>query len=382
MNHVIKLILRKKKQNALLIIQLFVSFIILFIIFSWIFNLRKGYDSATTVKKDDVVVATINFQGDHTAKRDLLLQKLEQNELIEDFALSSQNAPFSKYMVKKYASYKELGQTVEVISTSKEFGEVLDLDMLEGKWFSSTDGQDLAIITRSLKYNWFGEQNAIGKHITLKNAESNTKIKVVGVVDDYKHFNDYNSMGYGIIVPIKADDYINKLVVKKKEFVSDYALEKKLYADLVKIDKDWQIEIEKLDKLAETQNSSVTIPLLVFSLIGGFLILNIIFGISGILFMNISKREKEVGIRRAIGANRNKISGQFMTEMMVVSSIAILISIIIAIQFPILKVFDIASEVYINSIIVSTLSIYIIGLICSFIPSKKASYLEPKEILG
>jgi putative ABC transport system permease protein len=104
-------------------------------------------------------------------------------------------------------------------------------------------------------------------------------------------------------------------------------------------------------------------------------------GLFGILKVNIAKRREEIGVRRAMGATETDIQKQFVAEMWVIATFAILVGLLFAVQFPILKVFDLASGVYWVAIVLAILIIYGLVTICAFYPSRQAAKIQPAIVL-
>ncbi|MBA7556123.1 hypothetical protein ES705_48821 [subsurface metagenome] len=112
-------------------------------------------------------------------------------------------------------------------------------------------------------------------------------------------------------------------------------------------------------------------------LVLGFLIFNSIAGLFGVLWYNISLRKSEIGLRVAVGASKSNIYKQFIGEMLVLATLGIIPGLIIAAQFPILKVFNIQPKVYIIAMLAATLLIYLLVTLCAILPSAQAAKIQP-----
>jgi putative ABC transport system permease protein len=120
---------------------------------------------------------------------------------------------------------------------------------------------------------------------------------------------------------------------------------------------------------------------IVLLIVAGFLIINVALGLFGVLSLNINKRKGEIGLRRAIGASGNSISKQLVAEALVLSSISLIAGSFFAVQFPLLNVFDLPASIYLISIILSILSIYLLVIICSLYPGRQAAAIYPAVAL-
>ncbi|HEY0176662.1 MAG TPA: FtsX-like permease family protein, partial [Pedobacter sp.] len=115
--------------------------------------------------------------------------------------------------------------------------------------------------------------------------------------------------------------------------------------------------------------------------ISGFLIFNVALGLFGVLWYNISKRRGEIGLRRAIGASAVSVYGQLVGEALVLATFSLIIGSFFAVQFPLLHVFDLPASVYLTSILLSILFIYLLVIICSLYPGKQAAAIHPAVAL-
>jgi putative ABC transport system permease protein len=116
-------------------------------------------------------------------------------------------------------------------------------------------------------------------------------------------------------------------------------------------------------------------------IVSGFLIVNVMMGLFGILFQNIQRRKGEIGIRRALGATKNDILRHFVGETLVLTTFGVLLGVFFAIQFPIMRVFDVEASLYVVSILMAIVTIYVLVTICAFYPSKQASQIFPATAL-
>ena len=129
------------------------------------------------------------------------------------------------------------------------------------------------------------------------------------------------------------------------------------------------------------KNSIIIIPLTIAFVVCGFLIINVAFGLFGVLFQNITRRKGEIGVRRAMGATGLNIMGQFVGEMVVLATFSIALGVFFAVQFPILNVFDVASSVYFGGIVAAILAVYVLVILCAWFPSRQAAAIHPAMAL-
>ena len=100
-----------------------------------------------------------------------------------------------------------------------------------------------------------------------------------------------------------------------------------------------------------------------------------------IMFVSVKERTREIGLRKAIGATKTMIMGQFLMEAIIICLIAGLIGLFLAYILSILinQIFPATLPVMLS--ILSIFLSILVGIISGFIPSYRASNLEPIDSL-
>src|SRR5690606_6128134 len=129
------------------------------------------------------------------------------------------------------------------------------------------------------------------------------------------------------------------------------------------------------------KNRASWVPIIGLFALTGFLLINIAMGLFGILRYNISQRRPEIGLRKAVGASTGHIRHQFVGEMVVLTSLALLVGLVFAIQAIFLGVLTMDAPIYWSALAVALLMIYGIVILCSLIPSTQAAAIEPAVTL-
>ncbi|MCW3117664.1 MAG: transporter permease [Chitinophagaceae bacterium] len=162
---------------------------------------------------------------------------------------------------------------------------------------------------------------------------------------------------------------------------TDAVVEGRLYKELSNLLRGTSVDILHLDNLRQGKNTQTIGPMIILSVVAGFLIINVALGLFGVLWYNISKRRSEIGLRRAVGATANSISMQLVGEAMVLSTVSLAAGVFFAIQFPLLHVFDIPAGTYLIAMTMAVLFIYLLVTICAFYPGKQAAAVYPAVAL-
>ena len=226
-----------------------------------------------------------------------------------------------------------------------EFPAMFTLKMLKGRQDGLRDPSSI-LLTQSLAKTLFGNTDPIGKILKFDNKEN---VKVSGVYEDlpynttlydtkyllawnkYIAYNDLQKFqtiwwnnSFRLFVQINEHANFDKITAKIKNTYQPHLTGTKQTIQLHPMDK-WHLYSEfKNGKVVGGRIQFVWL----FGIIGVFVLL-----LACINFMNLStarseKRAKEVGIRKAIGSLRSQLIGQFLSESVLMSGLALFISLV------------------------------------------------------
>jgi putative ABC transport system permease protein len=142
-------------------------------------------------------------------------------------------------------------------------------------------------------------------------------------------------------------------------------------------------EVLTKDSLMETWRNLTKYVFLGAIIIAGMSLLVGGIGIMNIMLVSVTERTREIGIRKAVGARRSDILGQFITEAIILSSVGGLIGIVVGIASGILLGLAINWPTVIpaGAAVVGFFFSVAVGLFFGIYPAAKASNLNPIEAL-
>lgn len=102
-------------------------------------------------------------------------------------------------------------------------------------------------------------------------------------------------------------------------------------------------------------------------------------GIMNIMLASVTERTREIGIRRAIGAKRRQIVGQFLIETMVLSTVGGLIGVLIGLLIPLIisHFAGMPAVVPLYSLVLSLGISMAVGIVFGMYPAVRAARLDP-----
>ncbi len=150
----------------------------------------------------------------------------------------------------------------------------------------------------------------------------------------------------------------------------------------LKYDQPDDFSINQQEGLLTTINNTVGVIEVAGLLITGLSLFVGAIGIMNIMFVSVKERTKEIGIRKAIGAKRRTILGQFITESAIICLIGGLIGLIVAvIGVKIIEQYDFPVSLEIDAFILAVTISLLTGVISGFAPAYTAAKLDPVEAL-
>lgn len=141
--------------------------------------------------------------------------------------------------------------------------------------------------------------------------------------------------------------------------------------------KDYNISVP-LALLRQAENTKRTFNIVLGSIAGISLLVGGI-GIMNIMLASVTERTREIGIRRAIGAKRRHIIGQFLIETIVLSMVGGIGGIVLGITIPwlITRFTGMPTLVPTYGIVLSIGISLSVGLIFGIYPARRAANLDP-----
>ena len=383
----------KKRSHSLLIVEILASFLVLFGVASLIiYNLRNyqqpigfDYQNRWTLSFD------ARSQPDSTVGD--AMQRIKERILtypqVASASLFGSNAPLTMNTSNGDVSFDKAKALTQQYRSDLDLPRTLNMPVLEGRWFNKSDevpDAHTVVINTPLKEALFGDEPALGKKVGFgaPDAKRNPSdyFTVIGVVGNFKPRGEYQENVPGIFQLSKGEARIyNRTLLMSVKPGTDAAFEAKLTKDLGLMNKGWTVEVAYMENQRQNAHDITFIPVVIFLIVSGFLLINVALGLFGVLNVSIARRRGEIGLRRALGATEGSISRQFVGEMWVLATFALVLGLLLAGQFPLLNVFDLDAGVYVVAMAVSVVVIYLLVTICALFPSRQAATVQPAVAL-
>ena len=104
-------------------------------------------------------------------------------------------------------------------------------------------------------------------------------------------------------------------------------------------------------------------------------------GVMNIMLVTVTERTREIGIRKALGAQRADIVTQFLAEAMLLASLGGIIGVLLGVGIGHLKSASMHPVVSPGSVVLSFCVSVLIGIFFGAYPASRAAALTPMEAL-
>jgi predicted permease len=277
--------------------------------------------------------------------------------------------------------------TPMTFSVSPEYFRAAGTTLLSGRTFTWQDDKNtprVAVVNLEFARKLFGSPgNAIGRSYKLKDG---TRIQVTGIVEDGKYSSLTEDPLPAMFFPIlQSPSTSTTLVVRSRpgSGSASYMLGASMRSALRQLDAGMPLEIETRDKPMDVQlfgPRMATVALGVLGMMGGMLSITGIFGMAA---YSVSKRLRELGIRVALGAQRNEVLHAALgrpLKLLACGSVAGLVLGILASRVLAYIVYQATPRdpLVLAGVVVAML---LLGLVATWVPARRALAVEPMMLL-
>lgn len=283
----------------------------------------------------------------------------------------------------------------QIYGVTPDYLDIRRLKVRDGSIFSEQDIKSAAkvcVLGQTVVDNLFPNgENPVGRVVRF----NKIPFTVVGVLEE----KGSNSMGQDqddvVLAPyttimkrILAIDYIQSIFASAvSEEMSEEATDE-VTAILrsnhrLKENADNDFTIRSQQELSEMMNSTSDMMTVLLACIAGISLLVGGIGIMNIMYVSVTERTREIGLRMSIGARGRDILAQFLIEAVIISVtggvIGVILGVVASELVNIIARWPVSIQFY--SVILSFLVCTVTGVFFGWYPAKKAASLDPIEAI-
>ncbi|HEX6900557.1 MAG TPA: FtsX-like permease family protein [Thermoanaerobaculia bacterium] len=395
--HLFKLVWNRKRTNALIILEIFFSFLVVCLVATMAVYFWDNYRRPLGFSYQDVWKITVDANAAEKESEAMATERLKTfARLLREVKALEPVEAASGSMVGPYdqggwTSNMEIeGKPVEMEANfaTAGFADVLGLELVGGRWFEEAD-EALAwvptVIDLDLAREVYGDENPIGRQFGGGGRDGEKPNRIVGVVREFRKGGEFSAQSnfmFQFLSLEKPGFFHPQAMLVRVRPGTPAAFEEDLIRLLQGVAPEWSFQVQPLTQAREATFRLFLTPLVAGGIVAFFLLLMVGLGLIGVLWQNLLQRTRELGLRRAAGASRSAIHRQVLWEQAILTSLGVLLGVVLVVQVPILDLIGfIRPEVFAAGLAVSMAAIYLLAVLCALYPSAMASRLQPAEAL-
>ena len=302
--------------------------------------------------------------------------------------------------------YRNTSLTSAVYGIDDSYLAAAGMQVIRGRGFSEADltqSKNVCLVDEDTASGFDGD-DPIGQIIDIQGVPFtvigvvNEKSKFEPVINSMEDYYTYNQSSNGVIyipdqmwpVPFMYDepqaaliqasstDDMTRAGKQTAEILNSY-LPSSLAGESSSVEyksKDLADEASQLQQLSASTNTMLIGIASISLLVGGI-------GVMNIMLVSVTERTREIGLKKALGARRRTILGQFLTEAAMLSVIGGIIGIIAGIILAriISMLASVPVAISTPAVLVAVVFSMAVGIIFGLVPSVKAANLNPIDAL-
>jgi len=369
-------------RRTLVVLQFSIAMVML--ICTWVVYSQLSYVRKKDLgfNKDQVMMVTVNTGEDERGKIFSMNNEFRNLAGIKEVGAGNsypgaKNVNLNLFTVETDKGYVD--KAVEMYSVDEHYFNTLGIKMTKGRNFSGLSDTLRSIVVNEDMAKHFGWKEPIGKRVKFPGDSSGNYVEVVGVFKDFNQKSLYSPIAplllfyrpNGNIIQLKMETGNIKSSVSKVE-----AVWKKYFPQL-------PFEYKFLD---DDFNSQYTADQKRGKIFASFSILTIIItclGLLGLTAFTTQQRQKEISIRRVLGASTSEVVTLITKNYIWLTLIAAAIAFPVAWYFMNrwLKEFSYKAELTLIPFAVSALVILLTAVITASYHSARAAWTKPVKSL-
>jgi putative ABC transport system permease protein len=369
-------------RRTLVVVQFSISMIM--IICTWVVYGQLKYLRKVDLgfNKNQVVSVTANADSDIRSKILSFKDALRNNTQILSIS-TSQNAPgspginFSLFSVETKDGFKDQG--VNTYAVDEDFFKTLGMEIKKGRAFMGLADTLRSVIVNENMVKYFAWDNPIGKRIKYPGDTSGHYMEVVGVVKDFNQQSLYNP-----ITPLLLFYSPNNSMIQLKLSGNNVP------SAIASIEKSWKAALPDLpfhytflDEDFDSQYAADQKRGKIFTTFSILTIMITCLGLLGLVAFTTQQRQKEISIRKIMGASIGEIIPLITNNFILLVGISCIFAFPVAFLFmhKWLKVFPYNTGLTVTPFLLSAIVVLIITLLTVTFHTIKAAVANPVKSL-
>jgi len=281
-----------------------------------------------------------------------------------------------------------------ITGTNADYLATTNFTFSEGRFLSdveSKSSRNVVVLGSDVAKNLFPTNNAMNKYVKV----GGQNYRVVGILAEQGSFilGNFNPdkqvyVPIGTIFKYFQNHNSGTITINVRAANTGMIAETKAEAEGIMrqvrglaYNEENDFSVNQQEGLMEQYNSTVGVIQIAGLFITGLALFVGAIGIMNIMFVSVKERTREIGIRKAIGAKRITILGQFITEASIICLIGGMFGLLGAIVLSMIVNQFLPTSVQMDAVILAIAISLITGIVSGFAPAYTAAKMDPVEAL-
>ena len=377
-----------KMRAALTMLGIIIGVMALVVLVSLVNGATSSVTDAVSSLANDLLTVSISDDKGNPVRLEDLDTWTQEKESIGSMAPSATASVTGKYGADN--------GSFTVYGTTSAYYEIEGLQLTMGRFLNRADLESntrVCVLNYTAASDLIGYVDCIGEEISL----NGMKYTIVGVLsEDENLMSSMRGGSYTAYVPYTSLLRLSNTVTEDvTEFVVSPGVNStveqaeetidKLLNERFQEDSD-AYNISSMDVMEEAMSSITSILSILLGGIAGISLIVGGIGIMNIMLVTVTERTREIGIRKAIGANRGTILRQFLVEAVLLCMLGCAIGIflswsILRIVAVVVSSLSISFKLNGTVVLIAVVFCFFIGVVFGLYPANKAAKMKPIDAL-
>ncbi len=280
---------------------------------------------------------------------------------------------------------EEEAPTANVTIVTPDYFRVMQIPLLRGRLLSESDTADaepVLLINKEMARRHWPTLDPVGQEITARFGGSKRR-RVVGVVGSVRHHGLRGSSVPELFLPLRQSPF-GSMTLLVRSTQDSAVLLPALKAQVWAVDKDMAIwSVASMDQLISDSVADRRFQLLLFGIFAVLALGLAAVGIYGVISLLTAQRTREIGVRMALGAQREDILGLVLKQGMVLAVLGLALGMAGSVgltRFLSSFLFGVTPTDPLTFAVV-TLVLAVVALLACYVPARRAMRVNPMTAL-
>jgi predicted permease len=331
---------RRRAQHVLVVAQIAISFLILVAAGLFVRTLNNLHAVQLGYARENILLFSLNArQAGHRAPEILsfyadLRKRLESIPGVRSATLSQSSIINAARTGPAIRGPMKIGavdiEDAHVMGAGSRFLTTMQIPILAGREIDDRDqpgSRPVAVISEELARTYFGNENPVGRRITLP--EEKRDLEIVGVSANLRYGGLKNEAENAMTVFVAVSQFSSDRVTYALRTAGDPLRFVQSVNEIVR-EADSRIPVTNMVTQAAEIDRTISREITFARLCTGFAILALLMacvGLYGTMSYSVARQAGEIGIRMALGAQRGAVVWMVLRRVLLLAAVGLAISV-------------------------------------------------------